>query len=76
MTLVHSILLLSAFCVTVLVGYILVMLFEWHREDEPNEHWPTGCRIRTAHDPHHFLPGVWRTSARYNDGTAEWERIA
>ena len=76
MTMLHALLLLSAFFVTVLVGYILVMLFEWYREDEPNEHWPTGCRIRTAHDPHGRLPGAWRVAVHFDDGTNEWERIA
>ena len=77
MTLFHSLLLLSAFFVTVLVGYILVMLVEWYREDEPvSGRWEIGCRIRTAHDPHKRLPGVWRAAVHFDDGSSEWERIA
>ena len=76
MTLLHSILLLSAFFVSVLVVYILMMLFQWYREDEPADgRWELGCRVRTSRDPHGFLPGVWRISAHYADGTSEWERI-
>jgi hypothetical protein len=77
MTLFQAILFLSAFFVAVLVGYILVMLFEWYREDEPvSGRWEVGCRIRTVYDPHGHLPGVWRVAVRFDDGSSEWERIA
>ena len=68
--------LLAGIIVAMLAAYAAVV-FLWHREDKPIDgRWELGCRIRTAHDPHQFLPGIWRTSARYNDGTSEWERIA
>jgi len=77
MTIEQAIVLLAAFIASVLVGYILMMLVEWRREDKPVDgHWEIGCCIRTAHDPHHFLPGTWRVRAHYDDGTSEWERFA
>ena len=76
MTLEQTLVFLIGTIVAMLAAYAAV-LYLWHREDEPiSGRWEIGCRIRTAHDPHQFLPGVWRTSARYNDGTSEWERIA
>jgi len=65
------------------IGIIVVMLaaygavvFFWHREDKAvSGRWEIGCRIRTAHDPHDFLPGVWCVYVHYTDGTNEWERI-
>ena len=76
MTLEQALILCVGFIVAMLAAYAAV-LYLWHREDKPTDgRWELGSRIRTAHDPHQFLPGVWRTSARYNDGTSEWERIA
>ena len=78
MTIEQMILLLAAFIASVLVGYILMMIFEWRREDESaaNDHWEVGCRIRSSRDPHSFLPGVWMPSVTFSDGSREWERIA
>jgi len=53
------------------------VLFLWRREDKPaSGRWEIGCSIRTAHNPHHFLPGAWRVRAHYDDGTSEWERFS
>jgi len=76
MTIEQALILCVGFIVALLAAYAAV-LYLWHREDKPVDgRWELGCRIRTAHDPHGFLPGVWRISANYNDGTSEWERIA
>jgi len=77
MTLFQMLMTLSLFLAAMLVSYILVMLFHWRQENElVSDRWEVGCRIRSARDPHHFLPGVWRTSAVFADGAKEWERIA
>ena len=77
MTLFQMIIYLSLFIAALLISYILVMLFRWHQEDVlVSDRWEVGCRIRTARDPHAFLPGVWRISAVFADGAKEWERIA
>jgi len=77
MTLEYALILLAGFITVMLAAYILVMMFQWYREDKPDDgRWEIGCCIRTAHDPHGFLPGVWRISAHYNDGTSEWQRVA
>jgi len=76
MTIEQALILLTGIIVAMLAAYAAV-LYLWHREDKPiSGRWEIGSCIRTAHDPHHFLPGVWRTNAHYNDGTSEWERIA
>ena len=76
MTLEQTLVFLIGTIVAMLAAYAGV-LYLWHREDKPDDgRWEVGCCIRTAHDPHGFLPGVWRISAHYNDGTSEWTRIA
>jgi len=76
MTIEQALILLTGIIVALLAAYAAV-LYLWRREDEPvNGHWEIGCCIRTAHDPHHFLPGTWRVRAHYDDGTSEWERFA
>ena len=76
MTIEQALTLCVGIIVAMLAAYAAV-LYLWRREDEPvNGHWEIGCRIRTAHDPHHFLPGTWRVRAHYDDGTSEWERFA
>jgi len=75
MTLEQALILLAGLIAAILAAYILVMLFQWSREDEPvSEQWEVGCRIRTVHDPNYFLPGSWRINAHYDDGTSEWVR--
>ena len=76
MTIEQALILCVGVIVALLAAYAAV-LYLWRREDEPvNGHWEIGCCIRTAHDPHHFLPGTWRVRAHYDDGTSEWERFA
>ena len=77
MTLFQMLLTLLLFIVALLASYILVRMFQWRQENTLiSDHWEVGCRVRTARDPHAFLPGVWRTSAVFADGAKEWERIA
>jgi len=77
MTLEQALILLAGLIAAMLASYILVMLFQWSREDKPvNERWEIGSRIITAHDPHRFLPGFWIMVAHYDDGASEWERTA
>jgi hypothetical protein len=76
MAIEQALILLTGIIVALLAAYAAV-LYLWHHEDKPIDgRWEIGCCVRTAHDPHHFLPGVWRISTHYNDGTSEWERIA
>jgi len=75
MTIEQALILCVGFIVALLAAYAAV-LYLWHRENKPvSGRWEVGCCIRTAHDPHHFLPGAWRVRAYYDDGTSEWERI-
>ena len=77
---------LALFIVALLASYLFVLRVKWFREYKARrqigaypvdaQRWEVGCRIRTARDPHAFLPGVWRTSAVFADGAKEWERIA
>ena len=77
MTLFQMFLTLSLFIAALLVSYLVVLGAKWYSEDAlVNDRWEVGCRIRSARDPHAFLPGVWRTSAVFADGAKEWERIA
>ena len=76
MTLEQTACFLAGTIVAMLVAYMAV-LFLWRREDKPvSGRWEIGCSIRTAHNPHHFLPGAWRVRAHYDDGTSEWERFS
>jgi len=77
MTLFQMLFGLALFIFAMLASYLFVCNAKWYREDAlANERWEVGCRIRSARDPHAFLPGVWRTSAVFADGAKEWERIA